>query len=64
MAMKPADNIDESSAPLIEHLKELRTRLIWSALAFLVAEENTHITGQVIFADGGAEATHRGATTF
>ena len=35
-----------------------------SALAFLVAEENTHITGQVIFVDGGAEATHRGATTF
>ncbi|MRX51056.1 twin-arginine translocase subunit TatC [Paracoccus sp. S-4012] len=31
------DDIDESSAPLIEHLKELRTRLIWSALAFVVA---------------------------
>lgn len=30
-----ADNdIEDSSAPLIEHLAELRTRLIWSALAF------------------------------
>ena len=31
------DDIDESAAPLIEHLTELRTRLIWSVLAFLVA---------------------------
>ncbi len=31
------DDIDESSAPLIEHLAELRTRLIWSVLAFVVA---------------------------
>lgn len=31
------DDIDESSAPLIEHLAELRTRLIWSALAFIAA---------------------------
>lgn len=30
------DEIDDSSAPLIEHLAELRTRLIWSALAFMV----------------------------
>lgn len=33
---KPND-IDDSSAPLIEHLAELRTRLIWSVLAFVVA---------------------------
>jgi sec-independent protein translocase protein TatC len=32
-----ADDIDDSSAPLIEHLAELRTRLIWSVVAFLVA---------------------------
>ncbi|MDO5621437.1 MAG: twin-arginine translocase subunit TatC [Paracoccus sp. (in: a-proteobacteria)] len=32
-----ADEIDNSSAPLIEHLAELRTRLIWSVLAFVVA---------------------------
>jgi sec-independent protein translocase protein TatC len=31
------DEIDDSSAPLIEHLAELRQRLIWSALAFIVA---------------------------
>ncbi len=31
------DDIDESSAPLIEHLKELRTRIIWSILAFVIA---------------------------
>lgn len=31
------DEIDDSSAPLIEHLAELRTRLIRSALAFVVA---------------------------
>jgi sec-independent protein translocase protein TatC len=30
------DDIDDSSAPLIEHLAELRTRLIRSVLAFLV----------------------------
>lgn len=30
------DQIDDSSAPLIEHLAELRTRLIYSVLAFVV----------------------------
>ncbi|MFC2967250.1 twin-arginine translocase subunit TatC [Acidimangrovimonas pyrenivorans] len=30
------EEIDESSAPLIEHLAELRTRLIYSVLAFVV----------------------------
>lgn len=33
---KNTDAIDESSAPLMEHLIELRKRLIWSVLAFLV----------------------------
>lgn len=39
MAAKPQahDDIDDSSAPLIEHLAELRTRLLWSLLAFVVA---------------------------
>lgn len=32
-----SDEIDASAAPLIEHLRELRTRLIWSVLAFLGA---------------------------
>ncbi len=34
--MSPADDIEDSAAPLIEHLAELRTRLIRSALAFVV----------------------------
>ena len=34
--MSNADEIEDSSAPLIEHLAELRTRLIRSVLAFLV----------------------------
>ncbi len=39
MATKSAkpDDIEDSSAPLVEHLKELRTRLIWSVLAFVLA---------------------------
>lgn len=38
MATKPkTDDIDESSAPLIEHLAELRTRIIWSMVAFITA---------------------------
>ncbi len=32
-----ADQIDDSAAPLVEHLAELRNRLIWSVTAFLVA---------------------------
>ena len=33
--MTPVDEIEDSSAPLIEHLAELRTRLIRSVLAFV-----------------------------
>lgn len=32
-----AEEINDTAAPLIEHLAELRTRLIWSVVAFLVA---------------------------
>ena len=35
--MSAQDDIEDSSAPLIEHLAELRTRLIWAALAFIGA---------------------------
>ncbi len=35
--MSSAEEIDNSAAPLIEHLAELRTRLIYSVSAFLVA---------------------------
>jgi sec-independent protein translocase protein TatC len=34
--MSASDDLDESAAPLIEHLAELRTRLIRSVIAFLV----------------------------
>jgi sec-independent protein translocase protein TatC len=34
--MSAKDDIEDSSAPLIEHLAELRNRLIWSVTAFLV----------------------------
>ncbi len=34
--MSASDDIEDSAAPLIEHLAELRTRLIRSALAFVV----------------------------
>ncbi len=35
--MSASDEIEDSAAPLIEHLAELRTRLIYSVSAFLVA---------------------------
>ena len=35
--MTTKDQIDDSSAPLVEHLAELRNRLIWSVSAFMVA---------------------------
>ncbi len=35
--MTVKDDLDESAAPLIEHLAELRTRILWSLLAFVVA---------------------------
>jgi sec-independent protein translocase protein TatC len=35
--MSQTDEIDDSSAPLIEHLAELRSRLIKAAMAFIVA---------------------------
>lgn len=34
--MTAKDHIDDSSAPLVEHLTELRNRLIWSVCAFFV----------------------------
>src|SRR5690606_24336489 len=37
MKSAKSEDIDDTSAPLIEHLAELRTRLIWSVLAFVVA---------------------------
>ncbi len=37
MSASEKDEIDQSSAPLIEHLMELRTRLMWSIGGFFVA---------------------------
>ncbi|MFD0978481.1 twin-arginine translocase subunit TatC [Tropicimonas aquimaris] len=37
MSDRPDDEIEDSSAPLIEHLAELRTRLIHSVVAFFIA---------------------------
>ena len=43
------DDIDDSSAPLIEHLAELRTRLIWSVLAFVIAAILCYFVWQPVF---------------
>jgi sec-independent protein translocase protein TatC len=43
------DEIDDSSAPLIEHLAELRNRLIWSALAFLIAMLSVYPVANYVF---------------
>lgn len=43
------DEIDDSSAPLIEHLAELRTRLIWSCLAFVGAAILCYFIWQPVF---------------
>lgn len=37
MSKTQKDDIDQSSAPLIEHLIELRKRLIWSLIGFFIA---------------------------
>lgn len=37
MPRDPEDQIDDKPMPLIEHLMELRTRLIWSVGAFIIA---------------------------
>jgi sec-independent protein translocase protein TatC len=46
--MTKTDEIDDSSAPLIEHLAELRTRLIRSILAFIVGMILCLIVGERI----------------
>jgi sec-independent protein translocase protein TatC len=35
--MSAKDDIDDSAAPLIEHLAELRNRLIWAVMSFIIA---------------------------
>ena len=43
------DDIEASKAPLIEHLIELRTRLIWAAVAFVIAFVICFIFASTIF---------------
>ncbi|WP_235736459.1 SDR family oxidoreductase [Nocardioides alcanivorans] len=38
--------------------------VIGHSLLWLISPENTHMTGQVIYVDGGAEATNRSASHF
>jgi sec-independent protein translocase protein TatC len=47
--MSNADHIDDSSAPLIEHLKELRNRILWSLAAFSVCFVIGYVIWQHIF---------------
>ena len=51
MATKPLkeDELDDSSAPLIEHLAELRTRIMWSMAAFIVAMVICYTVWQPIY---------------
>ena len=35
--MTQNDDIDNSAAPLIEHLAELRNRLIWAVMSYIIA---------------------------
>lgn len=57
----PDDEIDDSSAPLIEHLAELRTRLIRSVMAFAVGIVLAFVVAEPIlqFLLGPIEATLR-----
>ena len=48
MSKRP-DDIEDSSAPLIEHLAELRTRLIWSVAAFAIAAILCYFVWQPVF---------------
>jgi sec-independent protein translocase protein TatC len=48
--MSTQDNIDDSAAPLIEHLKELRNRIIYAISAFAVCFVIGYVIWQPIFA--------------
>ena len=48
MSKRP-DDIEDSSAPLIEHLAELRSRLIWSVVAFAIAAILCYVGWKPIF---------------
>jgi sec-independent protein translocase protein TatC len=47
--MSTADNIEDSAAPLMEHLTELRSRLIRSVLAFIIGMIITFLVWNPVF---------------
>jgi sec-independent protein translocase protein TatC len=47
--MTKTDNLEDSAAPLIEHLKELRTRILYSISAFMVFFIVGYVIWQPIF---------------
>lgn len=47
--MSAADEIEDSAAPLVEHLKELRNRIIYSLIAFMVCFIIGYLIWQPIF---------------
>ncbi|MYR44951.1 SDR family oxidoreductase [Streptomyces sp. SID5910] len=53
----------ERSVPMPLH-GHARPERIAPLIAWLTSPENTHVTGQVVFADGGAEAVLRGDRTW
>jgi sec-independent protein translocase protein TatC len=56
------DDIDNSSAPLVEHLIELRNRIIWSVIAFITAMILCFVVAEPIlrFMLGPIESAMRG----
>jgi sec-independent protein translocase protein TatC len=55
---KPADDIDDKPMPLLEHLVELRQRLLWSAVAFAAAFVVCYIFSTRIYFFLTAPLTH------
>ncbi|KUL43663.1 short-chain dehydrogenase [Streptomyces sp. NRRL F-4489] len=53
----------DASVPMPLH-GHARPEQIAPLLAWLASPENTHVTGQILFADGGADATLRGDTAW
>lgn len=49
MSTAPQDEIDDSAAPLIEHLAELRTRILYALAAFLAAMVVCYAFWQPVF---------------
>lgn len=57
-AAPPEDRIDDKPMPLLEHLVELRTRLLWSAVAFASAFVLCYIYSKPIFLFLAAPLAH------